>query len=51
MGAKQKLNAASVNGALFVAGVIGIAFESWGIFLLAFLIFLGTSVMAGEIRK
>jgi hypothetical protein len=51
LGAKNKLNAAAVNGSLIFAGVMGIATESWGIFLVAFLIFLATSVIAGDIRK
>jgi hypothetical protein len=51
LGAKHKLNAASVNGSLFFAGAIGLATESWGIFLLAFLIFVATSIWAGDIRK
>ena len=51
MGAKNKLNAAAVNGSLLFAGAIGLATESWGIFLVAFLIFLGTSFVAGDIRK
>jgi hypothetical protein len=51
LGAKNKLNAAAINGSLIFAGVIGIATESWGIFLIAFLIFLATSFIAGDIRK
>ncbi len=51
LGAKNKLNAAAINGSLIFAGIMGIATDSWGIFLVAFLIFLGTSFISGDIRK
>lgn len=50
MGARQKINQAYVNGALFVAGIIGIAAESWLLFLGALAVLLALDVMAGGIR-
>ena len=50
MGAKQKLNAANVNGALIVAGVIGLITGSWPIFVLALIVLVVGSIYAGNIR-
>ncbi len=50
VGAKQKLNAANVNGALIVAGVIGLITGSWPIFVLALIVLVVGSIYAGNIR-
>lgn len=50
MGARQKINQAYVNGALCIAGIIGIATESWWVFLGALAVLLALDVMAGSIR-
>lgn len=50
LGARQKLNAAYLNGALLVAALIGTATESWSIFLAAVLIGIGVATLSGDIR-
>lgn len=50
MGARQKLNRASVNGSLFIAGVIGVIAQSWIVFLIALALSLALAVLAGDIR-
>jgi hypothetical protein len=50
MSARNKLNAAHVNGVLFVAGLLGIATNSGVVFLLAAAILFATSWQAGVIR-
>ena len=50
MGAKQKLNAAHVDGTWFVAGVIGLITGSWPIFVLALIVLVVGSIYAGNIR-
>ncbi len=35
MGARQKLNGAAVNGCCLVAAAVGLAAQSWWVFLLA----------------
>lgn len=50
MGARQKLNQASVNGALAIAALIGALTHSWTVFVLAALLAAGTSLYGGGIR-
>jgi len=50
MGARNKLNEAYAAGALIVAGVIGLAAQSWAVFAIAAVITLGLSVVGGGIR-
>jgi len=50
MGARQKLNQAHLNGALVIAAVIGVATQSWTVFLIAALLAAGSSLHTGDIR-
>jgi hypothetical protein len=51
MGAKQKLNSAHLSGALVIAGLIGLASESWLVFLVALTGVIVTDLVAGDIRR
>ena len=51
MGAKQKLNAAHLNGALLGAGLAGLLTGSWPVFLLALAVLVAGDYLAGNIRK
>jgi hypothetical protein len=51
MGAKQKLNSAHLSGALVIAGLIGLATQSWTVFLVALSGFIVVDVVAGDIRR
>lgn len=51
MSARNKLNAANVNGVLFVAGLLGIVTESGTVFLLATAFLFFTNWQAGGIRS
>jgi hypothetical protein len=48
--ARNKLNIAYMNGALLVAGVIGVATQSLLVFGVALVVLVAVSVCAGEIR-
>ncbi len=50
MSARHKLNQGYIQGALVVASVIGVACESWTVFLIAATILVGLSLHSGEIR-
>lgn len=50
MGARQKLNAVAVQGCLIVSGIIGMACQSWLIFLITSAVSIGSSLVAGDIR-
>lgn len=50
MGARAKLNAAHINGALLVAGVVGYAAKSWLVFWLVLAVIIGGSLHSGGIR-
>jgi len=50
MGARQKLNAANFNGCLLVATFFGAATESWGVFFVLLLVFIGFAVHEKSIR-
>ena len=51
MGAKSKLNALHLEGALIVAGLIGLATGSFPIFLLTLAGLLAVGVVSGDIRR
>ena len=50
MGARQKLNAAYVQGGLIVAAIVGIMGQSWIVFAAAAVILIGLGLHGGEIR-
>jgi uncharacterized membrane protein YgdD (TMEM256/DUF423 family) len=50
MSARHKLNAASIHGVLFIAGLIALLTESWKIFFLLTVILIGTACYSGDIR-
>lgn len=50
LGARHKLNVASVNGALIVAAIAGFAFGSWAVFgAIAAVLVIG-AIYGGDIR-
>jgi hypothetical protein len=51
MGAKQKLNAFHIGGALFFASLVWASTNDARMFVLFLVILLCTSFMSGEIRK
>jgi hypothetical protein len=51
VGAKNKLNAAHLNGALVIAALAGWATGSWVIFVLAAVALLAAAVVGGGIRR
>jgi hypothetical protein len=48
--ARTKLNVAYFNGCLVVAAVIGVALESWIVFLATLAVTIGYGVYGGDIR-
>lgn len=50
MGARQKLNAANINGCLVIAGVFGAAAGSWLVFFILLVVFVGLAIHQGSIR-
>lgn len=50
MGARKKLNQANLNGALVVGAVVGLATQSWTVFMLAAVFVVVGGVYAGDIR-
>lgn len=50
MSARNKLNAAHVNGVLFVAGLLGLTTRSIVVFLLAAAVLIFTGWQAGGLR-
>ncbi len=50
MNARWKLNSASLNTALLVAGTVGILTGSWTVFAIALAGVVATSVISGSIR-
>ena len=50
MTARHKLNGASINGALIVAGLVGLFRQSPAIFVIALVALVATSVISREIR-
>jgi hypothetical protein len=51
MGAKQKLNAAHLYGALVIAGLIGLATQSWNVFLVALTGAVIADLAGGNLRR
>jgi len=48
--AKNKLNGAYFNGALVVAGLLGAATGSWGVFLITTCFLIAVNINDGSIR-
>ncbi len=48
--ARHKLNAASINGGLFLAGLTAFVAQSWPLFWILLIATIGTSMMSGDIR-
>jgi hypothetical protein len=51
MGARQKLNAAYLNGCLFAATVIGLIAQSWPLFWLVLVVSVVACCHSGDIRN
>ncbi len=51
LSARHKLNVAFVNGALIVAGVVGMAFRSWLVFLIVAVVLVVGAIYAGDVRQ
>jgi hypothetical protein len=50
MGARQKLNSAYALGSLVLAIVVGVAFQSFEVFILALVVLVACNLYLGEIR-
>ena len=50
MSARQKLNAAYIQGGLIVAAFVGALVQSWVVFAIAAAVLIGLSLLGGEIR-
>ena len=50
MTARHKLNGASINGVLIVAGLVGLFTQSPTIFVITFVALIATSILSREIR-
>ena len=50
MGARQKLNTAYFNGALLLSAFVGLATESFALFLIALAVSLAGACHSGDIR-
>jgi hypothetical protein len=50
MNARNKLNAAHLNGSVIIAGIIGLLIQSWPIFIAALIVLVVGNVLSGEIR-
>lgn len=50
MGARQKLNSASILGSLVLSGILGFVSNSWMVFLVAAVVMLALSCYVGDIR-
>lgn len=50
MGARQKLNAITIQGCLIVSGIMGLVSQSWLVFLIAAVVSIGGSLAGGDIR-
>jgi hypothetical protein len=47
---RRRLNIAYLNGSLLFAGIIGLAAQSWAVFLVASAVLVATGVYCGDIR-
>lgn len=50
MSARKKLNQAYVNGALIIAAIVGLATQSWTVFVSATTFLVLAALYAGDIR-
>jgi hypothetical protein len=50
MGARRKLNTAYAVGSLVLAIMVGVAFQSFTVFILALVVLVGCNLYLGEIR-
>ena len=50
MTARHKLNTASVNGALLIAGLVGFLSQSWLVFGIAAVILIAGAMHNGDVR-
>ena len=50
MSARHKLNTAYFQGAIVIAGVVGLATASWKIFFLALAVLMAGGLYGGDIR-
>ena len=50
MGARHKLNAAHVNGSLFIAAIAGLMTESWLVFAMVLVVLVVIAFYDGGIR-
>jgi len=50
MSARQKLNSAAVHGAIVVAALVGLVFQSWLVFFVTSALLVGTAFLSGDIR-
>lgn len=51
MGAKSKLNSAYINGALVIAGMVGLITGSCTVFAVVCIVLIASSIVAGDIRS
>lgn len=51
IGARHKLNVAFVNGALIVAALAGLVFQSWVVFAVVAVVLVGAAIYCGDIRR
>jgi hypothetical protein len=50
MGARQKLNSAYVAGSLIIAGVFGVAAQSWVVFIIVLILILAANLYERNLR-
>jgi 1,4-dihydroxy-2-naphthoate octaprenyltransferase len=50
MGARQKLNAVYLNGSIALAAFLGLATQSWWIFIASLVVILASFTYTGNIR-
>jgi hypothetical protein len=50
MGARQKLNVAHLNGGLLIAAFVGIACDSWTLFVIVLIVSVISACYTGDIR-
>ena len=50
MGARTKLNVATVNGCLVMAAIVGLLFQSWTVFFIVAAILIAGDLYIGSIR-
>ncbi|MCA8984803.1 MAG: hypothetical protein R3C12_21165 [Planctomycetaceae bacterium] len=50
MGARQRLNSIHIHIAIAISAMIGLACQSWTVFLLSCLVLIGVGIHSGDIR-